>query len=244
MNITKDKLLGGRVTIFQPQKGYRAAIDPVLLAASVRLSANMSILDLGIGTGAVSLCLKARSPSCSITGFDNNPEYLKLARASFAENGMEVELIEGDVASPPPTLEKGSFDAVVANPPYYDEKAYSASPAKGKNLSHATPVPFESWVAAARRFLRKDGEFYVIFPAARKKSFLLTLEGHFSEISLIRLLPKAGNSPKRLIAIAKGQKETRTAISEVGSFVLHLPNGDYTLEAHAVLWEGQELTIV
>src|ERR1043166_8595713 len=241
MAVTKDKLLGGRVTIHQPRKGYRVAIDPVLLAAAVKCRPDMSILDLGIGTGAVSLCLKAREPSCRVTGLDNNPEYLALARASFAENGMEAQLIEGDLEAPPAALPEASFDTVVANPPYYDEKAYSASPNKGKSGAHAAVASFASWAAAARRFLRKNGNFYVIFPAANEKSFVLTLEAHFSEISLIRLIPKAETPPKRLIAIATSQKATRTAVREGGSLTLHLPTGNYTPEAHGILWDAKRL---
>ena len=47
-----DRLLGGRVRLKQPKAGYRAAIDPVLLAAAVPTGADETVLDVGTGAGA------------------------------------------------------------------------------------------------------------------------------------------------------------------------------------------------
>ena len=60
-NYTKDYLLDKKVTIFQPIDGYRASTDAVLLSAMIDNSVkNASILDVGSGTGAISLCLAQR----------------------------------------------------------------------------------------------------------------------------------------------------------------------------------------
>ena len=50
--VSEDRLLGGRVRLSQPVEGYRAAIDPVFLAAAVPARAGESGLDLGCGPGA------------------------------------------------------------------------------------------------------------------------------------------------------------------------------------------------
>src|SRR3546814_8190614 len=47
--ITEDAFLGGRVKLRQPEVGYRAAIDPVLLAAAVPAVAGERVADLGCG---------------------------------------------------------------------------------------------------------------------------------------------------------------------------------------------------
>ncbi|MEL6264223.1 MAG: methyltransferase, partial [Pseudomonadota bacterium] len=60
--MTHDRLLGGRVGLTQPRQGYRAATDPVLLAAAVPAAAGETVLELGIGAGAAVLCLAARVP--------------------------------------------------------------------------------------------------------------------------------------------------------------------------------------
>ncbi|MEO0760305.1 MAG: hypothetical protein AAFZ09_00575, partial [Pseudomonadota bacterium] len=60
--LTHDRLLGGRVGLNQPLSGYRAATDPVLLAAAVPAAGGETVLELGIGAGAAVLCLAARVP--------------------------------------------------------------------------------------------------------------------------------------------------------------------------------------
>ena len=50
-NFSTDDFLGGKLRVKQPKKGYRAGIDPVLLAASVNAHTGDNILDLGCGVG-------------------------------------------------------------------------------------------------------------------------------------------------------------------------------------------------
>ncbi|MEL6434627.1 MAG: methyltransferase, partial [Pseudomonadota bacterium] len=59
-DLTKDDFLGGRLQLLQPRAGYRAGIDPVLLAASVEARKGQSILDLGCGVGTAALCIGRR----------------------------------------------------------------------------------------------------------------------------------------------------------------------------------------
>ncbi|MBT4043768.1 MAG: methyltransferase, partial [Rhodospirillaceae bacterium] len=61
-DISHDGLLDRRIQLNQPRKGYRAGDDAILLAAAVRATAGQTVLDVGAGVGAVSLCLGARCP--------------------------------------------------------------------------------------------------------------------------------------------------------------------------------------
>ena len=53
---TEDSLLGGKIMMRQPVQGYRVAIDPLLLAASISVEPGESVLDVGAGVGAAGLC--------------------------------------------------------------------------------------------------------------------------------------------------------------------------------------------
>ena len=78
---TVDPLLGGRIRLRQPRRGYRVAIDPVLLAAAVPERYCRRVLDAGAGTGAASLCLAARVPDCRIVALERDPEAAALPAA-------------------------------------------------------------------------------------------------------------------------------------------------------------------
>src|ERR1700743_84928 len=86
--LTEDALLGGRVRLLQPRRGYRVAIDAVLLAAATPAKARDSVLDLGAGAGAVGLCRAARVPQCRVTCLDLQPNLTALAHQNVETNGM------------------------------------------------------------------------------------------------------------------------------------------------------------
>ena len=72
---TNDYLLDRQVKILQPVEGYRASTDAVFLSSLVdgkKIKENAAVLDVGSGTGAVSLCLAARlsEKKLKITGLD------------------------------------------------------------------------------------------------------------------------------------------------------------------------------
>ncbi len=120
---SEDALLGGRLRLRQPARGYRVAIDPVLLAAAVPAIATDNVLDIGCGAGAAALCLAARVPECRIAGIEAQRELVRLAVENIALNSFEgrVRAMAGDILHPPPRIEPGSFTQVMANPPYLEE---------------------------------------------------------------------------------------------------------------------------
>ena len=58
--ITDDTFLGGKLSLFQPKKGFRAGLDSVLLAASINAKSGDKIFEIGAGVGVVSFCLMQR----------------------------------------------------------------------------------------------------------------------------------------------------------------------------------------
>ncbi len=100
-DLTDDGVLGGRLMILQPRRGYRAATDPVLLAAAVPAKAGQSVLELGCGAGVASLCLGRRVPGLSLAGLELQPAYAALARANAMRNTLPLEVHDGDLADLP-----------------------------------------------------------------------------------------------------------------------------------------------
>ena len=114
IEITRDKFLGGRLVISQPKKGYRAGVDPVILAASIPARSGESILELGCGVGVASLCLAQRVKALRITGLEILPQIAQLARDNAQENDLPMEVIDGDLGDMPIELRNLQFDHVMA----------------------------------------------------------------------------------------------------------------------------------
>ncbi len=98
--VTEDALLDGRVRLRQPVAGYRAATDPVLLAAACPARAGESALDLGCGAGAAALCLAARVAGMDLHGLEVQPAYAALARENAGARACGADGARGRRAEP------------------------------------------------------------------------------------------------------------------------------------------------
>jgi tRNA1(Val) A37 N6-methylase TrmN6 len=132
--VTEDGFLGGRLRLRQPAEGYRAAIDPVFLAAAVPAGEGERALDIGAGVGTAGLLLAWRVAGLRVTGIEIDTELLKLATVNARLNHLDdrVEFMFGDLARPPSRLAPGSYDHVLANPPYLEPDSHTASPNAGR----------------------------------------------------------------------------------------------------------------
>jgi len=240
--VTEDSLLDGRVRFLQPVDGYRAAVDPVLLAASVDASGGDRVLDLGCGAGAISLCLLARVPELSVTGIEQAPEMRDLAERNAVLNGATGRFLPqlGRVEARPPLFEEGSFDFVVANPPYLETERADLPESALKAAAHVEgDVPLAEWVEAAYRALRHKGRLAMVHRADRLADMLEPMQKRFGGLEVHPLYPKAGRAAKRVIVMAR--KGVRTPLSLTSGVVLHNMDGSYTSPVAAALG-GEALT--
>lgn len=222
-----DAYLGGRLRLWQPLKGYRAAIDPALLAAFAPAEPGMRALDLGCGAGAAALCLAARTPGLDLHGLERRPEYLDLARRNAAENGLPLTAHEGDVLRPPAALRAPPFDLVLMNPPFHPAWA-SAAPDAGRDAAHREQAgpragradsTVGDWIAAGLRRLRPGGAIAVVHLPGRLAAILAALEGPAGAIEILPVAPREGRPASRVLVRAR--KGRRAALTLLAPLVLH-----------------------
>ena len=199
--LTQDAFLGGLVQIAQPRVGYRAATDPVFLAASVPARSGQSVLELGCGVGVASLCLAARVPGLALTGVELQGDYAALARANAQANGQTLQVVEADLTALPAPLRSRSFDHVIANPPYYAAHGPAAAdPGRDRALREATPLA--AWVDVALRRVRDGGFVTLIHLTERLPDLLAACAGRASVI-VLPLAARARRPARRVIVQAR-----------------------------------------
>jgi tRNA1(Val) A37 N6-methylase TrmN6 len=241
--LSDDRFLDGRLCLLQPLKGYRAATDPVLLAAACPAEAGDSVLDLGCGAGAAVLCLGRRVPGLHLAGLELQADYADLARQNAARNDITLEVHEGDLSRMPAALRR-DFDHVIANPPYYPPQG-SPSPIAGRARALQVETPLADWVAAASRRLRPGGWLTLICGADGLPEVLAAMGSKLGSAAVLPLAARQGRPALRIILQAR--KGGRAAFRLLAPLILHQGDshdGDresHTAEAQAILRHGGDV---
>jgi tRNA1(Val) A37 N6-methylase TrmN6 len=243
-SLTEDGFLGGRLKLLQPEKGFRAGIDSVFLAAAVPCAAGETVFEAGIGTGVAALCLLARNPGIQITGIELGARYALLCEENARRNGFEASLkvIRADlrdalrrdaIAMPVP----GSFSHAMANPPFHEEGKSTPSPNLLKAQAHAfSPADLELWIKVLHGMVAPRGTVTVVHKAEMMGRLLQLMEERFGDIRVAPLHPRAGAAATRVIV--QGVKGSKAPLQLLQGLVLHEASGRFTPEAEAVLRDG------
>ena len=231
-----DTFLDGRVRVTQPETGFRAGLDAVMLAAAVPAAGGQQVLELGSGAGTASLCLSARVSGLAITGVEIDASLVALAKDNAAANGADVSFVRGDVFALPPELKLG-FDQVLCNPPFHGEGQASLDAARATALMDHGKL--SDWLKIGLQRTVCGGFFTAILRADRLNEALAALPER--GVCALPLWPRAGEVSKRVIVQAR--KGSGAPFALLPGLVLHQENGAWTNESQAVLRRGEALAL-
>lgn len=244
--LSTDDFLGGRLRISQPKHGYRAGIDPVLLAASVPARAGDTVLELGCGVGTAMLCLGRRVPGVRLTGIELQSAYAELAQRNALQNDLKAEVITADLAELPECITRRQFSHVIANPPYFDRRASTPAQDAGRETALGEDLPLAAWVAVAAKRVAPKGYVSFIHRAERLPDLLKASAAHLGSIEVLPLIPRPGRDAR--LILLRGRKGGRADFRLHHGWILHegdVHPGDrenYTNATVCVLRDGVALT--
>jgi tRNA1(Val) A37 N6-methylase TrmN6 len=229
--LTEDALLGGRLRLLQPRRGYRVAVDAVLLAGAVHPAPGERVLDLGAGVGAVGLCLARRVPDCTVVGIELQPALADLARRNATRNGLSERLrtIVHDLALPLPD-ELGLFDQVISNPPYLAAEVADPPPDASKALATVeSSADLRRWLEVAVGALKPAGTLTLIHRSDRLEDIAAHLVRLRCGALTIKRLPPAAR------VLVRARPAQTPSVTESPPLTLHPPEGGYSAAAEAIL---------
>ena len=233
---TEDRILDGRLSLRQPRKGYRAGLDAALLAAACDIGPGSRMLEAGCGPGAVLLSAALRRPQAHFTGLERDPDALALARENIAANelGDRVSAVLGDVAQRFSVLGLETFDAVMANPPFFDHPGAIRGPAPEREGAYLADGGLAVWARFLLKAVREGGAVTLIHRADRLADILALLGQGAGSFRIRPVQPFADEPAKRVLV--RAIKTGKAPLVLLPALVLHERGGDkHAAQVEAIL---------
>jgi tRNA1(Val) A37 N6-methylase TrmN6 len=234
--ITEDGLLDGRVKLRQAARGYRAGMDAALLAAACDAKAGERVLEAGCGPGGALLAAAARRRQALFTGLERAPAAAALARENATLNGLQarVEILEGDVQAGFRATALPVFDAVMANPPFFDDPAELRAPSPEKTGAWMADGGLEAWTGFLLKAVREGGTITIIHRADRLADLLAQLSPKAGSFRVRPIQPYADAPAKRVIV--RAVKTGKAPLVLLPPLALHdREGGKHSAAAEAIL---------
>lgn len=201
--------------------GLLFGTDALLLSRFVRGGANKSGVDIGTGSGVVSLLLLSENKAKHMTGIEIQSKYVKLALDNAAENGFcdRFDCVEGDARYPKGLCEAESVDFAVSNPPFMKAKGGKLNNTESKTIArHEEFLPAEELCCAASLYLKYGGQFYVVYRPERLCTLITAMKSNRLEPKRIEFISvKDCNTPSLVLVEAKkgGAEGAKICFSQI-----------------------------
>jgi len=213
----------------------KVCTDSCLFGALVPAGMN-KVLDIGTGTGLLSLMLAQKDPLAKIDAVEIDEAAAEQAKNNFASspwadrlNIFNADILNFETGPPDSVIEK--YDCIISNPPFFEDDLRSSE--QKKNIAkHDTSLSLTELIKIAEALLTKDGSFALLLPYHRVNYFIeeATRSGmHLTRQILVR--QTAGHDLFRGILFFRRMKSHL----ENTEIIIKDHDGKYTAEFTAAL---------
>ena len=192
--------------VLQDDDGYLFSADSVLLANLAKIGKDDTVLDLGSGSGVMSILVSVKKGAKKVVGVEIDSCIADMSRRSVKMNHLDdkIEIVTGDVKDVKALLTAGSFDKAICNPPYFGgddglEKTSQRAVARKQG-----DFILYDFVFAASYALKNGGDFFIVYKADRLVELITTLHQNGLEPKHITYVyPKLSKGVDTVIISAK-----------------------------------------
>jgi tRNA1Val (adenine37-N6)-methyltransferase len=179
----------------------RFSTDASLLGAWAELGNAQKVLDIGTGTGVLCLMAAQRHPNADFTALELDENACGQAQENFDASpwSNRISVICQDIRVYAQSKHP-SFDAILCNPPYFENSTPSALVSKAQ-AKHTQNLDFQELLLAVKSLLLKEGALYCVLPsqAAEKFNAIAASFGLFPQ-KWIWVSHTEGKAPHRFLA--------------------------------------------
>lgn len=228
-----DDLEFKNLKIIQNKNGFCFGIDSVLLSDfSKNIKKDSKVLDLGTGTGIISILLCGKTNLREIIGVEVQKEVYDMACRSAKLNDIEdkFKLINENVLNLENIFENGYFDVIVTNPPYKKQNTGIMNEDNRKLISrHEILANLEDFIRVSNKMLKDKGEFYMVHRPERMVDIFALMRKYKIEPKEVRLVFSNEKNPPKMVLI-KGIKNGGEYLKFRENLYIYKEDGSYTDE--------------
>ncbi len=196
-----------QITLIQKKDGLTFGTDAFLLASFIKAFPSGRAVELGAGTGIISLLLAARAKLLHITALEIQEDFASLAERNVILNGMEekIRVLCTDAARITSAELGGEADVVFTNPPYMKVDCGKRNTSDYKYIArHEVCGDINDFCLSAFRLLKHGGLFYAVWRPDRLTDLIFALRSARLEPKLMTFVHADGDSvPSVVLVCAK-----------------------------------------
>jgi len=231
---TSDTIFNNATIIRQPRHGFRFSSDALLLAwfISKRVSSGTA-LDVGAGSGVISILLKRRGFSGGITAVEIDSASFPLLVENISTNALQDDItpVEGDFFSHDIIPVQERYDVVFSNPPFFSSTNPRLLDGKNSkyNAKHEVSFTIPLFSEKSSKILKKGGSFFVVFPVERMQYLLANLEQNALYAQEILFIKEYENNNPSLFLLHARKRKNKNAMPLKSVGFTTIKNGDGSL---------------
>lgn len=227
---TLDELNKINRKIIQKKKGFRFAIDAVLISHFLNITKECRVLDIGTGSAIIPLLLSENEKIMQIDAVEIQDEIADMALRSVKYNNLEnmIRIHNTDIKE---YFSNEKYDYIVTNPPYMKKENGNVSENEIKAISrHELKINLEELLNKGESLLKNGGSFNIIYRTERVSELLKTIENYKLYPKRLRFVyskPGIGKSNLFMLEALKGKKSSLEILEPL---YLFSKTGEYTEE--------------
>lgn len=219
-------------TIYQDRCAQKVSEVACVFGAWIPIPAEaVRVLDIGGGTGLLSLMLAQRFPACHLHSIEVDQDAFEQMQENFKASpfASRLQAVFGDIRR---FESLAAYDAIVVNPPFF-EKQLKSPDAQKNRAWHSELLTLPELLHSITRLLTPDGTAFILWPATREQELLQALPEHRLHLQRITRLAHSPAHAVKHLQLQVGK--TPAALQEE---TLYLREGaDYSPEIEALLRE-------
>lgn len=228
-----DDLELNNLKIIQNKNYFCFGMDSVILSDfAKKIKNNSTVLDLGTGTGIISILLTAKTKIKKIYGIELQEEVAEIANKSIKLNNLEnkIKIINDNIKNLEKYFKKNSIDAIVTNPPYKKENTGLKNENKIQLISrYELEANLEDFIKISSILLKDKGEFYIVHRPDRLADIIQILRKYKLEPKLIKIVyPKINKAPN--LILVKAVKNANEFLKFEEPLIIYNNDNTYTDE--------------